>query len=129
MSYVRKKKTYRLKFPHYEGLEIQMKGLTIRELTGSLLHLAEVKKEDAKEEDFTELLDLFASKLIDWNMVDEDNKPIPATREAMDDEEFDFILEIIYAWLDAVIGVDSPLKQTSSVGDQHQEPPTPKATL
>jgi hypothetical protein len=84
MAFKRKRKVYKLDFEgtEYDGLEVKVRGLT----TGEYLELVSLSapgtEGDAKETDG--MLQLFASHLISWNLVDEDNnEPIPSTFEGI----------------------------------------------
>jgi hypothetical protein len=82
MGYKRKAKTYVLQFENeeYEGLEIRAKGASVEQLM-SLMSLARFGSAGAKfgQEDIREvdgLFELFASKLTEWNLEDEDGVPV-----------------------------------------------------
>lgn len=115
MGYKRKLKTYTLQFDTDDmaGFECVMRGLNIGE------YLRVNGMGDADEETVPGLLDLFADKLVSWNLEDDNNQPIPANRESVHAQDLDFILTIAPAWINAVSGVSGPLEQTSNNGPQY----------
>jgi hypothetical protein len=132
-GYRRQPKVYVLQFEDEElaGLEVKAKGAS----TGQLMHLMNLsalgtrgfKVEDVKEVDG--LFELFASKVTEWNLEDEDGIPVPTTVEGLKGQDLDFVLDLVFAWLDAVIGVPAPLGQSSGDGQQSPEESIPMETL
>lgn len=57
-------------------------------------------------------------KLISWNLEDpETGNPIPATSEAVLDQDKDLMVAILNAWLDGMAGVAAPLESSSPSGE------------
>ena len=60
----------------------------------------------------------FISVVREWNLENEDDTPVPVTAEALFRRlEFKDVTVILDAWLEAMVGVSSPLDQPSSGGD------------
>lgn len=143
MGYRRVPKTFKLTFEDEPGLEVYCRSAPL----GQILALMElVKEEDDGKMSLRELgrleelFSTFGASLKSWNLEDEDGNPItwdPTGEEtevqakvrALKTQDLDFVLSLILAWMDAVVGVSDPLKRKSSSGDQSPEGSIPMATL
>lgn len=122
----RRAKLYKLTFDDYPGLQVSMKGLSVKGLMAVSRHAAGLKgMENLSELEgeqlaaalaaAEELFRKFAAALVSWNLEDDETgEPVPATLEAVQDQDFDFILDLTLAWMDAAASVDTPLKQPSA---------------
>lgn len=124
----------RLKFedPSLTGLEVLAKSVP----TGDFLDLMDAaSKMDLTSKEFNPedlkavrvLIDGFAKALISWNLEDEDDEPVPATLQGVRDQELDFLLPIVTAWMDAVAGVSADLGKASPSGETFPEAAIPMA--
>lgn len=117
MGYVPKRKTYALDFTgtDLDGLEITLHGLS----TGQLIDA--MSKRDAAGEsgsdEFSELLELMAEKVVSWNVEDDHGQPVVPTLDAFREQDPDFNIAIIDAWTTAITGVAAPLDETSNDGE------------
>lgn len=132
-GYVRQRKVYRLRFADEDmaGLVVQARSAPVGQFLG-LAKLAELKGGDFKSEDAAKIDELFrgfAACLVDWNLEDEDGTPVPATLEGIYTQETDFVLQIIFAWIEAIAGVSVPLGPRSSDGGRSLEGSMPMETL
>jgi hypothetical protein len=137
MAYVRKPTTYNVIFeePHpLAGLTIKTKAMSAREFAAFGLRLAEaaeVEKAGTDAEKLRQLgtlmdslekvREMFAEKLISWDMEEENGEPTPATLEGvmlLDDKQFYGIVE---EWLTAVGGVDDKTGKDSGSGEISRE--------
>jgi hypothetical protein len=117
MAYQRKHKRYRIIFEDgdYAGLEVAMRGLTVDEML-DMSGAADAVKAQANPDTLNVFVDRFAAALISWNMVDEDDNPIPATREAVGEGDLDELMAITEAWMDRMTAVSPALKAGSTDG-------------
>lgn len=123
MGYRRQPKVFRLTFEDEPELEVYVRSAPLGQILG-LLEFAKALGGDFKPEDVERLDELFAafvSCLKEWNLEDEDGTPIPATIDGLKSQDMDFVLELIMAWMEAVVSVSAPLKRKSSSGDQSPE--------
>lgn len=137
MGYRRESIQYKLVFddPSLEGLEVVTKSVSSGRLL-KLMKLADLAGNAGKRREFTaddasaveSLFGGFASALISWNLEDEKGEPVPATLDGVNDQDFDFVLSIIMAWINAVAGVSSSLGKGSSNGPPSLEESLPMAT-
>lgn len=130
MGYKRKPKVYRLHFEDDDmsGLIVEVRPSSVGTMldTADLASMASVfdgismkniRPEDLEKiGELRKLFDSFADSLVSWNLEDEDDNPVPATREGVYGQDVDFILEIIGAWAEAVGGVNEDTKAESSNG-------------
>lgn len=98
------------------GLVVQVRSLSIEGLLG-FARLAARFTDDVAPGELGEvagqLFDGFASRLVSWNLEDDDGAPVPATREGVGGQDVEFILAIVMAWMEAVAAVDTPLPNGS----------------
>lgn len=166
MGYRRKRKVYVLKFedPELAELEVRAGGASVEQLM-DLMDLARFGAGGAKFgiEDMKEikgLFDLFASKLISWNLETEDGTPVTfdpqmievaspvqgspaeeyptikrletdteAKTRVLRDQDMDLAMDLVMAWVGAVIGVSDPLEQRSTGGAPYPVESIPMETL
>lgn len=120
MGYKRDKKTYKLVFEDDE-----FDGLVVR--TGPV-NLGEYFK--AVNLEGEPLIEMFASKLVDWNLEEEDGTAVPATLKGIYSQDREFVRDIVRTWFRTIAGVSAPLPQPSEDGEQSQVPTTiPMAPL
>lgn len=110
MGYKRNPKIYKLVFDDttdYPGLEVQVRTLSMGQLIGVW----------AGKSTSADTFDLFAERLVGWNLEDEDGRPVPVTREALLAEDDDMVQAIVKRWIQEVMGVSAPLESDSSAGE------------
>lgn len=116
-AYRRQRRVYILEFgdPQYEGLEIKVRSLPIRELTDLMVLDTESEDPQVRASSISTMMAAFAEALVSWNMTDEAGQPIPSTLEYIESEDADFIMMCISAWMRAVSSVAdaSPLDASS----------------
>lgn len=125
MGYRKKNTTYRLSFGQdtpYDGFEFVARSANI----GQLFQFAELRTgtETITAENVgtvRELYDMFATRLIEWNLTDDDDEPIDCNATELADLEHPQVMAMLYAWMDAIQGVVAPLLPASLPG----ELPTP----
>jgi hypothetical protein len=61
----------------------------------------------------------FGEHLVSWNLEDEDGTPVPATYEAMMQQDHDLIGALNNAWIETLVGVHKadPLPESSTSGE------------
>jgi hypothetical protein len=123
-GYKRARRTYIMEFtdPEYEGLEITVRSIPIR----NLQHLMSLDPESTdlkvRSESIDQMTRAFAEALVSWNMTDENGEPLPTTLEYIESEDVDFIMSCIAQWMNAISRVDdsSPLDESSEPGQTAQ---------
>lgn len=112
-------KRYKLTFDDSEdlkGLEVTMGTVTLGEynemMRAGLMAGVTAEVLDANEH----LLDIFADRIVAWNLLDVKGKPVPRTPEAVRGQERHIITAIIGAWQLRLVGVDPTSNGTSSSG-------------
>lgn len=72
------------------------------------------------------MIDAFASKLHEWDLEDPDTGlPVPPTREGIMSQDWDIVLPIILAWMEAIAGVDPTSRPASNSGGTSPVPLPP----
>jgi hypothetical protein len=116
MGYRKVPTIYSLTFAEeeYEGFEIRMKGLKV----GRIRRLIKaVDSEDKSTDSINEILSLFEEGLVSWNLEDETGVPVPTTREGIEEQDVDFVMDIVSTWLDGMTGTGADLGKGSSSGE------------
>lgn len=109
------KRTYVLDFsetPELEGAVIKMKSASVAEV------LDFQTRTDASEKDDAQLL---AKYILEWNLVDDNDKPLPVSAKSLLAQEPVFYRQIAKQWLKAVRGISAPLARSSDSGEQSLE--------
>jgi hypothetical protein len=109
---------YKLNFSQTEhaGLEVTARGTTINGLR-RFIHLgAELDGLDPEamtpaelDKKLPAMFEPFAKVLVSWNVLDEDDQPVPATLDGLLDQEVAFVAEIIQAYVSAISQAPPPL--------------------
>ena len=112
------------------GLEVRTKGATVGEMV-ELRSLAETAQllstEDASERD--RMIEIIGSKLISWNLTDDQDEPVPCTAEQLVKEDWTITISIVRGWLNMGVSVGRPLAPPSDGGQPSEAPSMPMETL
>lgn len=95
----------------FYGLEIQVKRLTVRQLT-------QVQKlgEKLTESTIAELIVILSKSIIKWNL-EEDGVPLDVSVEVLQDVDIALVQAVIETWIEVAVGVPLASKKTSSDGE------------
>lgn len=129
MSFKRKRKVYNLDFSgtEYDGLQVKVRGLTTGEYL-EIISLSVPTDEGAKETEG--MLRMFASHLVEWNLVDDDTAlAVPTTYEGVISNDFVMNMSIVNAWTDAIANVPERTEKKSVAGDPPLVASIPTETL
>lgn len=116
----------------YEGLEVDLKALTIgdfREILPVLTKAEEAEDSNdlkAMQAYVDDMVDILVKRIVSWNMED-DNGPVPTTEIA--NEEIPLIIAIFQGWTEAMTGVDMELGKDSVSGETSPMPSIKMETL
>lgn len=130
-GFVRPRKVYVLTFddPSLAGLEVRARSVPVGMFLSLVALASTIDESDGFTPDvaaaFDGLVDGFAGALESWNLQDEDGTPVPTTAEAVKDQDSDFVMQLVSAWMEAVGEVDAPLGPGSSGGDRTLEASLP----
>jgi hypothetical protein len=108
------RKIYTLDFTgtDYDGAHVRMRGTTLAEQ----IHVEDLRASDAPDSGL-ELFEFLASLLVDWNIEDDNEQPVPATLDGVRAQDFGFTVAIMNALQTAVTGVSAPLEPSSADGE------------
>lgn len=119
MGYKARRKVITLVFedPDMAGLEVKAHSASIGEVIG-FTRLSDMVDAERRQQIQTidELLELFATKLVTWNLEDDNGTPVPTTRDGLLSLDMELAQDIVLAWLEGVVGVSAPLETTSEDG-------------
>lgn len=122
-------KLYRVTFDDHPGLVVRARTVSV----DKFMAISELADKDGRDaDDLTMLFTEFARVLTSWNLdyntdgpvIDQETgqrawyvgEPVPTTLEGVLSQDFDFMLQIVLGWMEAVAGVPAPLDQPSSGG-------------
>lgn len=119
MGYRREPKIYRLQFAddEFNGLEVMVRSLPVGEFLALARLQVAIDQENPDVEVIEKLFRTFQSKLIGWNLEDDDGAKVPATMAGLYSQDLDFVLQIITAWVNAMGGVSPDLGKGSTSGE------------
>lgn len=139
MGYTRNR-VFKLKFadPEMNGLEVRARSVPLR-VALRLMRLSTGERQNMGADQVEEMLDVFSGALVSWNLEDDvlgedgqptgEKVPVPATREGLESQDMDFVMDIVLAWQDALMAVSAPLAKTSPNGARSLEASMPMETL
>lgn len=111
MGYKPKRVTYALEFEDDDlaGLEVEVRSVTLDQylaVVGArrLANLPSRQWDDDDTRAMAGLYDALAAALVSWNVEDEDDEPVPATRDGVYSQDITLMLPIGLAWLNAMGG-------------------------
>lgn len=135
-------KTYLLKFgpnDEFSGLEITVKSISIKQfftlmkLSGDVASVGADKSMENADNvakavgSVDAMVSAFSDALISWNLVDGDERPIPCSRETVDQLPSDMVLRLANKWIEVVGGMSQDLGKGSDSGATYPEVPIPMA--
>jgi hypothetical protein len=130
MGFKRERKGYRLRFADSElqGLEVTASSLNIgRFLDFQAAQARQAQGGEEADGAAGDMLGMFAEALISWNLLDDNDEPVPPTLAGLRQQDLDFGMTLVRSWMDAINGVSDPLPQTSAAGQQSVEASIPMA--
>jgi hypothetical protein len=120
----REKKLYQLQFEadELDGFECIASGTTLRRFIEITALSEELKTPEGRtKENVEKQFSLFAEYLVSWNLDDDDDVPIPCTFEGLQTQEFDLVMAIMAAWMQAIATVPDDLGKDSGSGETYPE--------
>lgn len=107
MGYRRVPTIYTLdSIPEEDGLIVRMSSIRLGKMRRLMVLTGDDSADDAA---MGEILDLFQTSLVSWNLEDyETGAPVPTTREGVEEQEIELIMRIVSAWMEEMTGTDGP---------------------
>ncbi len=123
MGYRRKPREYHLKFEddEFDGLIVKCGSLSVDEFIEITTLATRLQATTAESDDVARMFDILADKIIEWNLEDDDGKPVGHTPADLRAQDFDFIMTIQMSWMTAMAKVPNPLLSGSNNGGTTQE--------
>lgn len=122
------RKTYLLLLEDHPGMEVRASSVSFGQLL-SVADAADRARAGAGLAETRELFELFASKLVDWNLTDELEQDIPLTVNGLFSLDADLVQALALAWFGAMVEVDESLGKGSTSGAPSPEASIPMETL
>lgn len=121
MGYKRNNRVYKLVFKDedMDGLEVRCRSLPL----AKYMELVGLVEGGVDLSNVGDILGEFAQVIVSWNLVDDDDQPIPPSAETLLAQDYDFVLAIINAWSAAIAGVSGPLERPSPDGEMEAQIP------
>lgn len=119
-------KTYRLTFgpeTGLEGLQVTMASITVAESNRMVRIMSRSYSRENADEALTDMEwsnNLFASKLLEWNLLHK-GKKVPPTAKGIESQDRFLIAAINRAWQEAMVSIPAPLSDGSSGGETTEE--------
>lgn len=132
-----RRRTFVLEFedPSFGGLEVRTRSASLDDLMRmqELMYTQVGRKEyEAERQELFDRLggtDQYPGLIISWNLLDDNDQPVPTDPESLAKEEWPLIRNICRAWVAALIEVPRPLSRPSSDGDRLEGLSIPMQTL
>ena len=106
MGYVHNRRQYRLIFDgDLTGLEVTVRSASALVYKRIAELASRTYSSPASEDDIeaaTGLYKAFAGVLVSWNLEEPEGVPVPATLDAIESQELNFVMALVIAWMDAV---------------------------
>lgn len=118
MGYQRKRKVYKLDFSDtgYDGLEVQVTGLTTGEYLDFVLLSSGATKEEGGNQETQQMLRMLSEHIVSWNLEDENGEPVPSTFEGLKSNDLDMNMFVVNAWIAAMSSVPEATEKKSLTG-------------
>ncbi len=137
--YKRKRTLYQLTFedPDLEGLEVTTRRVSIEGLKrfAEMFDTAQSLGLDVPGDDkalkpehlglIEQLFAAFARVIVEWNLDDDDDEPVPATTEGLLSLDLDFGMKLVESWIAGMVVAPPPLPGSSPSGGNSPEEQTP----
>lgn len=107
---------YRLRFEEFPGLVVRARPAGLRATTLIAEHLPVVRHAHApytldQLQAIEKLVKAFALSLVDWNLEDDEKRPVPADARHLLAQDLPFVLTVIAAWMGAQQRAAKPAAQ------------------
>jgi len=132
MGHKRPKKVYRVEVDDGPDAGFWMRVRSVP--TGQLMKIIEMSQSATTDTASAgRLFEAFAAALVEWNLEDDgpdgEDRPVPATLDGLYSQDFDFALDLVMRWQEAIAGVPPPLPGASSSGGTSLEASLPMEPL
>lgn len=109
----------------FAGLSMRMKRLSIDDLFTIADLRSGLTLDEAGRKKLHDLADKVSAGILSWDYEDENDQPIPATKDVLRSEDASMLMAIAKAWMNAATAVSGPLPQPSTDGGQSLEQSMP----
>ncbi len=103
-----------------EGLVIRVKSIPFGKVRKMMALLDDDKKDGVVMDEITGRV---ADAIASWNLQDEYGRDIAVSREAIDDLEFEDVMQLVDKWLECITGPNKELGKDSSSSATSPVPP------
>lgn len=113
--YKPKGKVYDLVFGEdtaFDGLEVSLRGLS----TGEMLGMMKLMQDADNPAAAADIVETVIKAIRSWNLDDDNDQPLPVTRDNVLAQDLDMTLAIAKAWVNGIAGVSDDLGKDSTSG-------------
>lgn len=96
-----------------EGLVVRLRSIPFGKVRKLISLIEDEQKDDAVMEQLTVQL---TEAIVSWNLEDEYGRAVQVSKEAIEDLEFQDVMELVDKWLDRITGPSKDLGKDSSSG-------------
>jgi hypothetical protein len=127
MGYKRKAKVYKLSFQdeEYDGLIVRIERPILRDYYGLFSRDSEIPFVERE----TAIVEIVVKYLVEWNLLDDDDVPVPITLEGILSTDPELMAEVVHQWIRAIGGVNEDLGKDSTSGERAMEASLPMDEL
>ncbi len=131
MGFQRKRKIYKLDFSEteYEGLEVEVSGLTTGEYLDFLVLSSGAEGTGNNSSETQEMLTMLANHIVSWNLEDENGNAVPISFEGLKTNELSLNMLMVDSWVQAISGVSNDTGKESLPGSNPLVESIPMETL
>lgn len=124
MGHKRQRKTLSLRFEDEPGLEILARSVSVRKFLWVMEQADKMTAGQLTQQAIEELFGWFAERIISWNLVDDEDQPVPVSADYLIDEDVDWVIKVFMGWVSGITKVMRlPLEVTAPEPDGTPEPP------
>ena len=120
----REGKRYQLTFEDgdLDGFECIMRGISLEQFIDVTALETELQTPEGRTpENIEKQFSFIGSLLVSWNLDDEDGNPVPATYEGLRAQDFEFVMQVMKAYMNALAVVPKDSDSDSSAGGTSPE--------
>jgi hypothetical protein len=102
-GYKRKRKVLDLRFDDEPELQIKAKVVSVGKFMDVMELVDAMANGRLTKERIAELAEWFSERITEWNLIDDDDQPVPITAAYLIDEDVDWTVKVFKKWVDGIL--------------------------